>query len=682
LYELPFEEIIDRSVLVAEGRVTARESFWDTQRHNIYTSNTIQLTRIFKGASHVQTGVVQVITQGGIVDHEMQLVSESVQYSPGDAGLFCLLPNKRDLPPTSAWENYGSPHGFFHYDLATNQVAHPFHSFNGIAAFRERVRRQCNEPEKLLPGQQLEPKSGMRATPVISSFSPSSITAGTQSELTISGSNFGSSAGASGAVRFSNSNASSGYFDSEAFDLVSWSDNEIVVQVPSRTFSGGCAGTGTIQVRNDMNETGTSSGALTVEYAHSNVLDNDGIKYQPRLTEDNGDGGMTFTFSTSLCSSGNQDAANAFARALRDWRCISGVNWEISASTTTSSSISNDGVNIITFDVGSPLGGGILGQTTSRYNACLSSGWNWRVTEIDVNMNNSFTWYYCDNPSPSNMPPNSFDFQSVALHELGHGHQLSHLIDPTAVMHRSIANNTIKRTLNLNEQAGADYALNLPANPCGADPMTLVDPPDCTNMTMPTACNGAGPCTVSLPVELVAFSGVEEKNGILLKWTTASEHNNAYFTLERAADAVSFAELGRTPGAVSSSQPHQYQFLDARPLPGLNYYRLRQTDLDGGEALLDMIAVAFGGVTDPVRVFPNPVNSDAVFVQTENLDAGEQLELVLTDLSGRLIRQQVAEAGAGASAFPMEGILPGAYLFFVYQPAARQLLKQTLLVRQ
>lgn len=683
LYELPFEEILDRSALIVEGQVLARESFWDNQHHNIYSSNTIRVSRIFKGPGLAPTGILQVITQGGIVGNTMHRVSESVEYDPGDVGLFCLVPNKCDLPlALPAWENYGSPHGFFQYDLATNQVAHPFHAFSSITAFRERVRQQTRQLEYLLPGTPLEPKTDFRATPVISSFTPTSITAGTQSELTISGSNFGASAGANGVVRFQNSNAASGFVNSEAFDLVSWSDNEIVVMVPSRTFSSGCAGTGTIQVRNNMNETGTSSGTLTVEFAHSNVLDFDGIKYQPRIVENNPAGGMTFTFSTSLCSSSNQDAANAFARALRSWRCASSVNWEIETSTTIVDGAFDDGINIVTFDVGSPLGPGILGQTTSRYSACSSSGWNWWVVEVDVNLNNSFTWYYCDDPSPGNMPAGSYDFQSVAFHELGHGHQLSHIIDASAVMHRSISNNTIKRTLNANELAGANYSLSLSPNPCGPDLMTLINPSDCTNMTMPAACDNAGPCTVSLPVELVAFSGTAEKSGIRLTWATASEHNNAYFSLERAADAVQFRELTRIPGAISSAVLRQYAFLDVYPLPGLNYYRLRQTDLDGSESLLGIIAVSYGSKQEVVQVYPNPVFSEAVFVQAEKISAGTQLEFTLTDLSGRRIKQIIAEPDAGVFTFPVDNIAPGAYLFFVYNLDNRQLLKKTLLLKQ
>ena len=679
LVELPFEEILGRSTLIVEGRVIEQQSFWDQQHQNIYTNNKIQVSRIFKGGSSTPL-VLNIITPGGIVGDRMELVSESVEYALGDVGLFCLIPTLRDLSLSPLWENYGAPHGFFRYDLPANSVGHPFHSSLGITVFRERIRQFTRKQEIVLPTDQFEAGVQSRATPTISSFTPTSITAGTLSQLTINGNNFGAAHGTVGAARFLDSN-SGARFSIDTTDIISWSNTQIVLEVPSTSAVGGCSGTGTIQVRNNSNETGTSGGTLTVEYAFSNV-NSGGTKYAPRLVETNSNGGMTFTLSTSVCSGGNQDMANAIGRTFREWRCASGVNWVISTTTTTSNSTSSNGVNIVTFDIGTPLPSGVLGRTTSYYNGCWNgSDFEWRVNEVDVNINDSYTWYFCDNPSSSNMPPSSFDLQSVMFHELGHGHQLSHIIDATAVMHRTISNNSIKRTLSSNELNGANYVLSQNANTCGPGPMTLLTAPGCLTITLPSSCNSAGSCTLSLPVELTEFKGSAQNAAVLPEWATASERNNNFFTLERSADAVRFQALTQVPGAGNSSQDRRYQYLDVRPLPGLNYYRLRQTDLNGRETLLGIVAVDFDAGAGEIRVFPNPVNSETIFVSSESLEAGTQLDLMLTDLSGRLIRQQTVESGATVAAFQLDGLLPGAYLLFVYQPASRQLLLQTMVVK-
>lgn len=109
---------------------------------------------------------------------------------------------------------------------------------------------------------------------------------------------------------------------------------------------------------------------------------------------------------------------------------------------------------------------------------------------------------------------------------------------------------------------------------------------------------------VMLPVELVAFAARARTTDVLLEWTTASERNNDRFTVERSADAILFDPVAVVPGAGNSSQLMHYSAMDT-PLPGLWYYRLRQTDTDGAEMLSAAMPVE---VADDGRftVQPNP----------------------------------------------------------------------------
>lgn len=681
LYELPFAEITGRSALIVEGRVSGQFSFWDHPRRNIFTANTVEIFRIFKGAA-LAPQTVQVITPGGIVGDRMHLVSESVQYRVGDAGLFCLLPSTADIPVTPAWENYGAAQGFFRYDNAGNRVEHPFLNFPGVKALREQIMAMTREPAVIISGHDWNPVPTDRATPVISSFSPTVTTAGTGSILTINGSNFGATQG-SGAVRFRNANSSSSYFDADASDVISWSDTEITIRVPSTSAGvGGTAATGKIEVRNNSNETGISSGTLTIDYAYTN-FDYFAEKYGAKLVEDNGNGGMTFTLSTSLCNSGDQDAVNALGRALREWRCVTGVNWELSTSTTSSTAIDDDDVNIITWDVSDNLPFGVVGRAHSYFSGCPSGGdVYWHLYEVDINLDEGASWYFCDNPG--NIPGSSIDFQSVVFHEMGHGHQLGHVNLSSAVMHRSISNGQIKRALLAGEQAGAEFIINQGANPCGPDPMTLLSAPGCQSLTAPAACDDPGPCTAALPVELIAFKGAVAGPGIRLEWSTATEINNDHFTLERSADAIAFEPLAEIPGELFSTTVQVYRHLDQQPLPGLNYYRLRQTDRDGSEAVLGMIAVRFGKTEASVQVYPNPVRDDRIFAVFEHLGAGERVEWVLTDWSGRLIAREKLEVSKPGEprVIALRDMPEGACLLRIYRDSDQRLLLQEFLFKQ
>jgi hypothetical protein len=111
------------------------------------------------------------------------------------------------------------------------------------------------------------------------------------------------------------------------------------------------------------------------------------------------------------------------------------------------------------------------------------------------------------------------------------------------------------------------------------DYITLVDP-DPNNplgWTFGEDCESRG----VLPIELLSFTSEVKPDRINLLWTTGSEINNDYFSIERGRDVSGWEVLGFVPGAGNSSVPLSYSFSDMQPLDGLAYYRLKQTDFDG-----------------------------------------------------------------------------------------------------
>ncbi|MDC0338410.1 GEVED domain-containing protein [Flavobacteriales bacterium] len=85
----------------------------------------------------------------------------------------------------------------------------------------------------------------------------------------------------------------------------------------------------------------------------------------------------------------------------------------------------------------------------------------------------------------------------------------------------------------------------------------------------------------TLPIELVSFSGEKKDNRNILNWTTASEINNAYFTIEKSYNGFDFEWVGTQEGTSPSTQIINYSLSDYDVLETLNYYRLKQTDFDG-----------------------------------------------------------------------------------------------------
>lgn len=94
----------------------------------------------------------------------------------------------------------------------------------------------------------------------------------------------------------------------------------------------------------------------------------------------------------------------------------------------------------------------------------------------------------------------------------------------------------------------------------------------------------------SLPVELLYFvSNIADNGDIILRWSTASETNNDYFTVEFSNNGQNFEEVAKVLGAGNSNEILVYTY-KVENLDRL-YYRLKQTDYDGNYAYSDIIYV-------------------------------------------------------------------------------------------
>jgi hypothetical protein len=162
-----------------------------------------------------------------------------------------------------------------------------------------------------------------------------------------------------------------------------------------------------------------------------------------------------------------------------------------------------------------------------------------------------------------------------------------------------------------------------------------------------------------LPVELVNFNGKKIANKIALSWQTASELNSSHFSIEKSTDGSNFREIGIVPGSGTTTEPHDYEFIDESPSPGTNYYRLRQEDFDGRFEYSKVVSVNFddGG---SVQLYPTIVN-DEVNLRF-NKPTEEAGRLLVFDTGGRLVHQQRMEPETELLSFSTENMMPGHYL--------------------
>lgn len=140
-----------------------------------------------------------------------------------------------------------------------------------------------------------------------------------------------------------------------------------------------------------------------------------------------------------------------------------------------------------------------------------------------------------------------------------------------------------------------------------------------------------------LPVELLSFSAERENAGVRLNWSTASEKDNDYFTVERSPDGQEYTEAGKLDGGGSSRIYRQYTLLDRDPYPGISYYRLKQTDFSGDFQYSSLVSV-YVNREQRFSVYPNPVEAGApVFISLNGEQLSARVILSLYDHTGKEI---------------------------------------------
>lgn len=157
----------------------------------------------------------------------------------------------------------------------------------------------------------------------------------------------------------------------------------------------------------------------------------------------------------------------------------------------------------------------------------------------------------------------------------------------------------------------------------------------CTQGTGSTFCTSG-----ALPVELLYFRAEPRVDHIKLVWETASELNADYFQIEKSSDGLIFNELTRLPAAGNSNERIYYEFNDEKPYSGKSYYRLKQADTDGTVVILNVVLVDFTGLRNSM-VYPNPMRRGNDLTLELNFDPQYPLEVVLHDLSGRMIERAI-----------------------------------------
>jgi len=189
------------------------------------------------------------------------------------------------------------------------------------------------------------------------------------------------------------------------------------------------------------------------------------------------------------------------------------------------------------------------------------------------------------------------------------------------------------------------------------------------NVTIPSgsyvALGNTSHVSVSpLPIELLDFTARFEVDHVNLRWITSTEHNNAYFIIERAGENFKWEEIIKVPGAGSSTSQISYFEKDRNPLPGVSYYRLKQVDFDETFTYSDVVSILNTSEddNDAVFMFPNPATSGTIFLRIPDATKVYDTHVRIFNMHGTIMWSGSFESGSNLLEINYVDLSPGLYL--------------------
>jgi hypothetical protein len=171
---------------------------------------------------------------------------------------------------------------------------------------------------------------------------------------------------------------------------------------------------------------------------------------------------------------------------------------------------------------------------------------------------------------------------------------------------------------------------------------------------------------IVLPIKLINFMAVREEEIVALKWQTITETNSDYFYVERSPDGNNFETIGSLKAGGNSTETLNYVHYDKNAPPGMNYYRLKQTDFNGNYTYSSIVSVNYSnGSASLNNIRPNPTNANVDFDFYSPVKGTLHIELVDNTGDRINVRDVFINERKTTISTDMENLFSGIYLLHI-----------------
>lgn len=177
---------------------------------------------------------------------------------------------------------------------------------------------------------------------------------------------------------------------------------------------------------------------------------------------------------------------------------------------------------------------------------------------------------------------------------------------------------------------------------------------------------------LSLPVTLLSFTAKPDGNRVQLAWTTTEEQHADRFIAERSPNLTEFTPVGEVPAKGTTTQRQDYGLTDPNPAPGINYYRLKQRDMNGTTTVFKPVSVIIRADEPAISAYPIPADANRIHLRLWNADTAI---VRLLNVLGQSISGELERTPGEADFLPAQPLPTGLYFLEVITNGQRRVLR-------
>jgi hypothetical protein len=153
--------------------------------------------------------------------------------------------------------------------------------------------------------------------------------------------------------------------------------------------------------------------------------------------------------------------------------------------------------------------------------------------------------------------------------------------------------------------------------------------------------------TTSLPVTLTNVKAYQQNSGINVEWNTQSESGMQQYEVEKSANGTNYSKVNTT--AAKSGTRNSYNWFDANPTNGANYYRIKAISLNGEVKYSSIVVVKLNSKGSTITLYPNPVKGSTIQLQMSNLEKGNYSVTLFNQLGQQVLNRVINHNGGSSN---------------------------------